>query len=138
MAVAIDNLVEVMDKPEELYKQLKNRETKLEEYRGFGPGDLCYFVKEEKGGLFQAAKTAGYFHIVYGADTASAAAVAAYINDTLRMSQVEYLDHNMRVAFGPPSLRSRSIAPSFASTTWSPALTSALILTSPASSRCTQ
>ncbi len=91
MATTIDNLLEIIEPAPNLFKALEKRASKLANYKGYGPPDLCYFVKEEKGGLFSKPSTAGYFHFVYGADTSSAASVAAYIRSTLTKSQYEYL-----------------------------------------------
>ena len=49
----------------------------------FGPPDLCYLVKEQKGGLLKTPTRAGFFHYVYGVDASSSASVAAYIKSVI-------------------------------------------------------
>jgi len=87
---SIDNLHEIIEPQANLFKVLEKRANKLANYKGYGPPDLCYFVKTEKGGIFSKPNTAGYYHYVYGADTSNSAAVAAYICNTLSKSQCEY------------------------------------------------
>ena len=53
----------------------------------FGPPDLCYLVKELKGGLLSSATRAGMFHFVYGVDASSSASVAAYIKSVIAMHE---------------------------------------------------
>jgi hypothetical protein len=49
-----------------------------------GPADLCYLVKEHKGGILSATTWTGYFHYVYGIDCSSSASVAVYINNLIK------------------------------------------------------
>jgi hypothetical protein len=49
----------------------------------FGPPDMCYLVKEMKGGLLSSPTRAGFFHYVYGVDASSSASVAAYIKSII-------------------------------------------------------
>ncbi len=100
MANSIDNLSETIEPVAQLLKTPEKRATRLANYKGYGPPDLCYFVKEERGGLFSKPKIAGYFHYVYGADVSSPSAVAAYVKDTLNRSQVEYVSAQTRVVCG--------------------------------------
>jgi len=87
---SIDNLLEIIEDSTNLQNTISERTSKIEEFKGFGPPDLCYFIREEKGGLFSSPKRTGFYHFVYGADTSSQATVAAYINDTLRQGPNEY------------------------------------------------
>jgi hypothetical protein len=49
----------------------------------FGPPDLCYLVKQQKGGLLSSPTLAGFFHYVYGVDSSSSASIAAYIKSII-------------------------------------------------------
>jgi hypothetical protein len=50
----------------------------------FGPPDICYLVKQQKGGLLSSPTLAGFFHYVYGVDASSSASVAAYIKSVIQ------------------------------------------------------
>jgi hypothetical protein len=89
MSCAIRNLVELIEPKPMLFKVLERRATHLGDYKGLGPPDLCYLVKEDKGGIFRRGAINGYYHYVYGADAASPATIAAYIKCTLSKSEDE-------------------------------------------------
>ncbi len=90
MNSTIDNLIESIEEGTNFQRVLDQRTSKIGDFKGFGPPDLCYFIREEKGGLFSASKKSGYFHYVYGVDTSSPATAAAYITDCLRQGPNEY------------------------------------------------
>ncbi len=113
----IDNLVELIEEGQNCTKSLEQRAARIGEFKGYGPPDMCYFVREERGGLFSNAKRAGYYHYVYGADTSSSATVAAYMNDTLRGCPAEYSLIHIYIACGHRNRRSGSSGQSSAYTT---------------------
>jgi hypothetical protein len=53
----------------------------------FGPPDMCYLVKEYKGGLLSSPVRAGFFHYVYGVDASSSASIAAYIKSVIQKQE---------------------------------------------------
>ena len=89
MTDTIANLREIVEPEPQLYSTLKQRGTALSSYENFGPPDVCYLLKEHKGGLLSPTHRAGYFHYVYGVDTSSSASVAVYINNLLKDQERE-------------------------------------------------
>jgi len=81
-------LIEVVEPNTELMKLLDNRVAELVSYKGYGPPDLCYFIKQEKQ-IFSKPINIGYYHYIYGADTSSAASIATYMCNILKRSQTE-------------------------------------------------
>ncbi|CDW88693.1 clathrin-coated vesicle protein [Stylonychia lemnae] len=57
------------------------------EFLDFGPPDLCYLVKQQKGGILSSPTLAGFFHYVYGVDASSSASVAAYIKSIIQTQE---------------------------------------------------
>ena len=56
------------------------RAKNIPNYDLMGPPDLCYIVKERKGGFMSSAPVKyGYYHHVIGVDTSSTATPSAYI-----------------------------------------------------------
>ena len=86
----IDNLIEYIEEGRNFMAVFKQRDARVGDYKRFGPPDLCYFVREEKGGLFSQPRKAGFFHYVYGADTSSTDSVVKYMTDTLKQGPIEY------------------------------------------------
>ena len=80
MSECIANIREVIEPGNRLFKVLKERCELIPRYSTEGPADLCYLVKEHKGGVFSPTTHTGYFHHVYGVDCSSSASVAVYIN----------------------------------------------------------
>ena len=85
----IDNLMEIKEEPYNFLSVIKQRNAILGDFKGLGPPDLCYFVREEKGGMFTGHKKAGYFHYVYGVNTSSPQTITAYINETLSQGPIK-------------------------------------------------
>lgn len=90
MSKAIDNLVEMIESGDSLMKFLDKRANRLETYKGYGPPDLCYLVKESTGTLFAKPSVTGYFHYVYGLDTSSFTSVISYIWSVVKQSKFKY------------------------------------------------
>lgn len=68
MAFTIANLKEFVEPDNHLYRHLSERALQIPEYEGFGPPDLCYLIKEQKGGFMKSLQRWGSFHYVYGID----------------------------------------------------------------------
>eukprot|EP00826_Nyctotherus_ovalis_P007894 TRINITY_DN12032_c0_g3_i1.p1 TRINITY_DN12032_c0_g3~~TRINITY_DN12032_c0_g3_i1.p1 ORF type:complete len:247 (+),score=47.83 TRINITY_DN12032_c0_g3_i1:137-877(+) len=86
----IDNLVEVKEEPYNFLAVIKQRNNMLGSFKGLGPPDLCYLVREEKGTFFSTHKKAGFFHYVYGVDTSSPATIFEYVKSTVAQGPCEY------------------------------------------------
>lgn len=84
MSEAIENVREIIEPENRLFMVLQERCQLLSEYSTFGPADLCYLVKEHKGGILSPTTRSGYFHHVYGVDCSSSASVAVYINTLIK------------------------------------------------------
>ena len=73
-----------MIEPDSLLNQaMIQRVQNIPKYEFFGPPDMCYLVKEYKGGLLSSPTRAGFMHHVYGVDCSSSASVAAYIKSVI-------------------------------------------------------
>jgi len=86
----IDNLVEIKENPYNLFSALKERSSMLNIFKGYGPPDLCYLLREEKGTFFSARRKGGFFHHVYGANTSSPGTILEYIKNTIAQGSNEY------------------------------------------------
>lgn len=84
MSDCIANLWEIIEPENWLFKVLKERCELIPSYSNLGPADLCYLVKEHKGGILSSTTRAGYYHHVYGIDCSSSASVAVYINNLIK------------------------------------------------------
>jgi len=85
----INNLIEFIEEEKSQFSIIKQRESKIGIYKHYGPPDMCYLIREEKGGFFTQPNRAGYFHYVYGVNTSSLASIIDYIKDTLRQAPFE-------------------------------------------------
>ena len=73
-------IIEAIEPEEFLGKALLTRVQNIASYPFYGPPDMCYFVKEKKGGFMSSGPSRqGYYHHVYGVDTSSTASPSAYI-----------------------------------------------------------
>lgn len=68
---------------------LRERSQLIPQYSNLGPADLCYLVKEHKGGILSPTTRTGYYHYVYGIDCSSSASVAVYINNLIKGQETE-------------------------------------------------
>jgi len=84
MSDCISNLREIIEPESRLFRVLRERCELIPAYQNMGPADLCYLVKEHKGGYLSATTRTGYFHYVYGVDCSSSASVAVYINSLIK------------------------------------------------------
>ena len=89
MAKSTRNLIEKVESGTQLLKSLELRASKLATYKSYGPPDLCYIIKEDKGSLFSKPLISGYFHFIYGADTSSFSTVVGYIWSIVKGSKIE-------------------------------------------------
>ena len=87
MSDCISNLKEAIEPGQSLYTTLKERARLIPEYTHLGPPDMCYFVKEHKGGIFASTSYTGFFHYVYGVDWSSSASIAVYINSLIKLQE---------------------------------------------------
>lgn len=87
MSDCISNLKEAIEPGQNLYSTLKERARLIPEYTHLGPADLCYFVKEYKGGIFAGTTYSGFFHYVNGVDCSSSASIAVYINSLIKLQE---------------------------------------------------
>lgn len=77
-------VIEAVEPEEFLGRALLTRVQNIETYPLFGPPDLCYVVKEKKGGFMSSGPSRqGYYHHVYGVDTSSTATPSAYIKSVI-------------------------------------------------------
>jgi Chs5-Arf1p-binding protein BUD7/BCH1 len=73
-------IIEAIEPEECLGKALLMRVKNIPNYELMGPPDMCYIVKERKGGFMSSAPVRfGYYHHVIGVDTSSTATPSAYI-----------------------------------------------------------
>lgn len=84
MSDCIQNVREIIEPEARLFWVLKERCELIHTYTNYGPADLCYLVKEHKGGILSPTTRTGYFHHVYGVDCSSSASVAVYINSLIK------------------------------------------------------
>ena len=85
--VLTSDIIEIIEPESCLFNVLAQRASNIIKYDYFGPPDLCYLVKEYKGGLLSSPLRAGYFHYVYGIDASSSASVAVYIKDLIKRQE---------------------------------------------------
>jgi len=76
--------MEVVEPEANLYHAMHQRCMDIVKYEYFGPPDMCYLVKEMKGGLLSSPVRSGFYHFVYGVDASSSASVAAYIKSLIQ------------------------------------------------------
>lgn len=83
-AILTSHIFETIEPESCLYQQMNQRAIDIPKYEFFGPCDMCYLVKELKGGLLSSkSQKAGFFHHVYGVDCSSSASVAAYLKSLI-------------------------------------------------------
>lgn len=87
MSDCVSNLKEIIEPPNVLYATLKERARLIPKYVHLGPPDLCYLVKEQRGGIFGNTSYLGYYHYVYGVDCSSSASIAVYINSLIKAQE---------------------------------------------------
>ena len=79
-------VIEAIEPEEFLGKALLDRVRNIPNYPLLGPPDLCYIVKEKRGGFMSSGPILrqGHYHYVYGVDTSSTAAPCAYIQSIVK------------------------------------------------------
>jgi len=92
MSDAIENVIEMIEDEFTYTQTTEARYKNIANIQGIknideGPPDVCYLIKEEKGGIISHSKRSGYSHFIYGIDSSSSSAVAAYIYSLISKSE---------------------------------------------------
>jgi hypothetical protein len=59
MSDCISNLLEIIEPENSIYMTLRKRAAGIPEYEYFGPPDICYLIKEQKGGILSSSTRSG-------------------------------------------------------------------------------